>query len=119
MQDNNVSQEKVQPRNKGLFAIKIISIVAVVAVTAFLVITYLDLFNTSNPQLSFAVWFTILYLIIGGAGYLVCTIISIVGIVIAKRTCLESKGQLIYFILLAVIPIVLWVLGILVLPKTI
>lgn len=94
-------------KSKLLTTLKVIYLIIYIALTAYLVWGLLDIVITpsSNPSLEVAVYLTIVVIIIGGIGYIVSLIPAIIGLIysIVKRA---GKGNIIFFIVAIILPII-------------
>jgi len=107
--------ENVQTNNKNKIytILKIVWGIIVVALTAWLVWGLIDVINNPNEAnrgLELAVYLTFIVIIFGVIGYGISTLIGLVGAVVAfinLRKGLTSKGNLICFVIMALVPIIL------------
>lgn len=112
----------IKDSKKGRFlALWIISPILFGLVTIFLLYGFIDILNAQNPGLSFVFWFTFIYIIFGAIGYILSMIPSVIGLflTIFKRPNGLRVGQLIYFIIFTVLPVIVWFLGTLIMPALI
>ncbi|MBO5067937.1 MAG: hypothetical protein J6C62_06005 [Clostridia bacterium] len=83
-------------------------------VTLFLVYTLYDTVVGANPDtlgLSLALWLTLFLIIFGTFGYIAAMIPAIIGLIltIVRRPSGLRVGQLIYFIVFTILPILSWI----------
>ena len=108
----NTQNEKETTSPKKLTAVKIVWLVVMAVLTAWLVWGLVDVINTHDQTtsgLSLAVYLVIMVLIFGGIGYGVCALIGIVGTIVVAvniKKGITTKGTLAWFICMIVIPIV-------------
>ena len=92
-----------------------------VITTAFLGYTFIDILVNpgSNQGLSFAFWYALVFIIIGSGGYIISMICPIIGVILTlvKRPQGLRVGQLVYFIIFTVLPILFWVLILVLAPQ--
>ncbi len=122
-ENENQVAEQAQPitpikkKNTLLIVLQVIVAVLFVGLTAFLVGGLINEINTppANTEntidlsgLGLALYLIIVIILIGGAGYLLNTILSIVGLIISlsKRKDGVGKGTIIYFIIFIALPII-------------
>lgn len=90
-------------------------------VTLFLVYTLIDTVAGANPDtlgLSLALWLTIFLIIFGSFGYIGAMIPAIIGLIltIVRRPSGLRVGQLIYFIIFTILPILSWIAFVVIVP---
>ena len=91
-------------------ALKIISVIIYVATTAFLLIELFSIAakpDQASRAVSLVFYIAILLTIFGSAGYLVSTVLSLIGLILTAVRCEkgQKKGQLIFFIITAILPV--------------
>lgn len=119
MDETYVVVEKKQKSGKFL-ALRILAPIFFAITTAFLVYTFIDIIIDpgSNQGLSFALWYTLIFIIFGTGGYIVSIIFPLIGMLLTlfRRPQGLRVGQLIYFIIFTILPIIFWVLILLLTP---
>ncbi len=91
-------------------ALKIISILLYVALLTFLLIEFIPILtetDLSKQKLMLAFFIMFILVIFGGIGAIVGTVVSLIGLLltIKNRQKGENKGQLIFFIVMTVLPL--------------
>lgn len=109
-----ISEEKVEevkqtnPKRGRFLPLWIITPILYAIITIYLAWSLLDVMGGENQALGIAIWLSIIFTIFGTGGYIVCEIPAIIGLIL---TCVKKpnglrKGQLVYFMIFIVLPIV-------------
>ena len=107
----------IENKAKRFLPLKVIIAVIFAVVTIFLIWTFLDVFDDSNVNLSFGVWLAIIHIIIGGIAYGVNVILSLIGLILTLvKVKPIRKGQVVYFVVFIALPVIIWLIGLFVLP---
>ena len=117
-----IEHEQVYNTDKkggNLVVLKVLSPLFLALILVFLISSMLNSLGGENAQLSFAFWYSLIYIIFGTFGFLFSMVCPIIGIVLTltRKEKGKRQGQLIYFIILTALPVVLWLCGIFILPK--
>ena len=109
--ENRENENNVAP--KKFKAIKIIWLVVMGLITALLVWGLIDVVGVeegSKKGLAVAAYLIIMVIILGGIGYGACFLIGIVGTIVTAvnlKKGLTTKGTLVWFVLMIIIPALL------------
>lgn len=117
-----IEHEQVHNTDKkggNLIVLKVLSPLFLALILVFLISSMLNSLGGENAQLSFAFWYSLIYIIFGTFGFLFSMVCPIIGIVLTltRKEKGKRQGQLIYFIILTALPVVLWLCGIFILPN--
>lgn len=109
-----ISEEKVEevkqtnPKRGRFLPLWIITPILYAIITIYLAWSLADVMGGENQALGIAIWLSIIFTIFGTGGYIACEIPAIIGLIL---TCVKKpnglrKGQLVYFMIFIVLPIV-------------